>query len=146
MLINYLESRLLFAAPTESETLMMDLINRARQNPIAELARFNMDINEGLPQNTISPQPKSKLKWNSQLNDIAKKHAEYLMQNGLMTHVSANGDGMFERVTKSGIQAQYVDENAGVLMSSYAYGNLKYAAERLHDCFVTDTSLPRKGT
>ena len=145
MFLETLECRVVLSCPSESESLMLTLVNRARANPVSELERFNMDLNEGLPPGTISSFPKYKLIWNSKLNDIARSHAEYLMHNGLMTHISANGDGMYERVTKNGVQAKYVDENAGVIISSVAYNNLNYGANRLHDAFVTDTSLPGRG-
>ena len=50
-LIESLELRRLFASafPDAKDQYLIALINRARANPTAEAARYNIDLNEDLP-------------------------------------------------------------------------------------------------
>ena len=86
-----LEGRLLFAAvyPTPQEQYLLQLINRARANPTAEVQRsapnwpsgVTPDLNEGIPAGTIPSTPKQPLAMNPFLVDAARKHSQYLVNN-----------------------------------------------------------------
>src|SRR5262249_17413606 len=49
---------------TTLEQLLLERMNRARLRPAAEAARFNIDLNEGLPAGTISTASKQPLAFN----------------------------------------------------------------------------------
>jgi hypothetical protein len=53
---------------------MRQLINQARANPSATAAGFGIDLNEGLPAGTISPDPKVPLNPNSALLNSIDGH------------------------------------------------------------------------
>ena len=93
-----LEKRELLAAvnPTVAEQYALQILNRARANPTAEVARLGPgagwegapDLNEGLPAGTISPDAKQPLAWNPFLGDAARKHSQWMLDNQIFAHNS----------------------------------------------------------
>lgn len=81
-----LEDRSLLSAvsPTAVEQYMIELINRARANPAAEAARYGIDLNEGLTPGTLTADAKQPLAINPFLTDAARKHAQWMADNGLI--------------------------------------------------------------
>ena len=79
-IVDNLESRVLLTAvfPTPAEQYLVELINRARANPVAEVQRLANDpnwagalpdLNEGLPAGTIPATAKQPLAINLFLTD-----------------------------------------------------------------------------
>ena len=103
-LIDALESRLLFTAlpPTAEETYQLELINRARANPLLEAARYGVALNEGLANNAITSTFKAPLALNAFLIDSSYFHSLYLLQNAQVSFVGANGTLPKDRMTASG--------------------------------------------
>ena len=58
---------------TPFEQYMLELINRARADPLAEAARLGVGLNEGLPPGRISPDAKQPLAANDMLNAAAAR-------------------------------------------------------------------------
>lgn len=87
-----LEPRLLLSAafPSANEQYMVELVNYARANPVAVATQFGIDLNEGLPAGTISPDPKQPLAINPDLVDGARGHSQWMLDNDLFQH---NGPG-----------------------------------------------------
>ncbi len=91
-----LEARRVFAstvlAPTAHEQLLLELINRARQDPPAEVARVNVPggLNAGLPANTITPSPKQPLAFNLPLMNAAQAHTSWLFSIDELDHCGPN--------------------------------------------------------
>ena len=56
------------AEMTAQEQLILELINRARMNPLGEAQRFGIDLNAGLAAGTISAAAKQVLAANPLLN------------------------------------------------------------------------------
>ena len=97
MACDRLESRLFFDAvfPTVAAQYELALINRARANPLAEVARLanagewnghTPDLNEGLNPGTISSDPKPPLAMNPNLVDAANKHSQWMIANQNFNH------------------------------------------------------------
>ena len=88
-----LENRTLLSAvyPTASEQYWLELTNRARANPLAEAARFGINLNEGLPGGTISSTPKQPLAFNPYLAGAARTHAQHNLNVDYLTHYGAGG-------------------------------------------------------
>src|SRR5881397_193855 len=86
--VERLEPRRLLSAvtPSDVEQYMVELINRARSNPAAEASRFGIDLNEGLPAGTISPDAKQPLAINPYLTDSARSHSQWMIDNDVFSH------------------------------------------------------------
>ncbi len=81
---------------------MLELVNRARANPRAEAARLGLDLNEGLPPNTISPEPKPPLAFHPLLLAAARTHSEWMLAQDIFSHEGANGSTPGDRMSAAG--------------------------------------------
>jgi RTX calcium-binding nonapeptide repeat (4 copies)/Calx-beta domain len=77
------------AIATAREQLLLELVNRARLDPVGEAARFGIDLNEGLPAGTIDVAPNQVLAFNSLLNDAADAHSQWMIDNDKFQHGGA---------------------------------------------------------
>jgi uncharacterized protein YkwD len=77
--------------PLPEEQYMLQLVNRARNNPAAEAARFGINLNEGLAPATISTNAKQPLCFNPQLLQAARDHSKWMIDYSFLTHVETNG-------------------------------------------------------
>lgn len=92
-----LEGRAYFAAvfPTPIEQYELQLLNRARANPAAEVTRLGAgagwegaaDLNEGLAPGTLNANPRQPLAFNPNLVDAARKHSQFMLDNQVFDHV-----------------------------------------------------------
>jgi hypothetical protein len=93
-----LENRQLFAFEVVStaaafeispeEQLMVELINRARANPLEEARRLGIDLNQGLNANSISSVAKQPLAPNASLNRAAAAHSSDMLERNYFDHIS----------------------------------------------------------
>jgi hypothetical protein len=88
--------------PTPQEQLMLELVNRARANPPAEAARFGMDLNENLPPDTISPDPKPPLAFHPHLIAAARVHSDWMLAADVFSHDGENGSTPGDRMAAAG--------------------------------------------
>lgn len=79
--------------PAPAEQYMLELVNRARANPVAEAAMYGIDLNEGLPAGTISTNAKPPLAFNADLLTSARGHSEWMLANGVFSHYETNSLG-----------------------------------------------------
>ena len=77
----FLEVRALLTAVqlTDQEQLLLELINRARANPDAEVARLAIGLNDGLQPGTITSQPKQPLVPDQILVNVARAHSQDML-------------------------------------------------------------------
>ncbi len=144
--IEKLESRNLFAAgePTAEEQLMLELINRARMDPIGEVQRNAdvSDINQGLSPGAISTDPKMPLAFNPNLYAAAKGHNEWMLSTGTFSHTGANGTSSTDRA----LAAQYAPANTFLVHENLAFAgtsqtpNVPSLIQRDHDDLFKSTS------
>lgn len=94
--VENLESRELLTAVsmTDYEQLMLELVNRAREDPLAEVARNSNvgSLNEGLPAGTISSAPKQPLASVQELVDSGRLHAIDMLENDYFSHYTQPGN------------------------------------------------------
>lgn len=81
-----------------------------RPTLIAELLR---EVNTQRELNGKQP-----LRLNSRLTGAAQKHAENMSENDFFDHLSPDGRGVMERVTKEGYHWRAIAENIGAGLSS----------------------------
>ncbi len=77
---------------TVYEQLLLELMNRARLDPLAEAARLNIDLNAGLAAGTITSATKQALAPNNNLVTAARAHSQYMIDTDQFDHAGI-GDG-----------------------------------------------------
>jgi uncharacterized protein YkwD len=107
--------------PTNLEQYILELMNRARANPSAEVTRLANyplwtdpsynggavnrvpDLNEGLPAGTITTAPKQPLAFNPLLTTAARGHSQYIINNNIpITHDEPGEVGQLPRIVAAG--------------------------------------------
>ena len=105
--------------PTPDEQLVLEYINRARANPVAEGQRLGIDIHEGLQvPSLVGPRPP--LAMNSLLLSIAEAHSEDMYNGNYFSHTDPNGTTAFERFTNVGYDYVRAGENMAASTGSTA--------------------------
>ena len=101
--------------PTAAEQLVLEYVNRARADPIAEGQRLGIDIHEGLPNpSLVGPRPP--LAMNKILLEIAEAHTLDMYDQNYFSHNDPNGTTPFDRMLHAGYNYLSAGENmaAGV--------------------------------
>ena len=88
--------------PTAQEQLMLELVNRTRADPAAEAARLGLDLNEGLPPDTLTPDPKPPLGFHPQLIEAARAHSDWMLATDIFDHDGLDGSTPGDRMTAAG--------------------------------------------
>ncbi|WP_051294413.1 CAP domain-containing protein [Gemmobacter nectariphilus] len=89
---------------TAAEQLMLELINRARLDPVAEAARQQIALNEGLAPGTIGTAAMQPLAASDLLRDAALGHSGWMMETGVFSHVGAGASTPDQRMKAAGYQ------------------------------------------
>ncbi len=109
---------------TAAEQLLIELINRARLDPLAEVARYGLsDLNQGLPAGTIGSAPLRVLSPNLDLEEAADGHTAWMLQTDIFSHTGAGGSSSQARIAAAGynLSGSYsVGENLGLLATTAA--------------------------
>jgi uncharacterized protein YkwD len=94
MAAEILETRCLMSAvyPTVAEQYMLELVNRARANPVATATADGIGLNEGLAAGTISADAKQPLAFNPNLTTAATNHTAWMLQTGSFQHNEGASD------------------------------------------------------
>ena len=104
--IENLEDRRLLATLTltANEQLLVELINRARQDPLAEVARTDgiADLNEGLSSGSINSDAKQPLALHQALINASGEHSDDMLNRDFFNHVNPNGDSPSDRAQAAG--------------------------------------------
>jgi Ca2+-binding RTX toxin-like protein len=87
-----------------AEQYLIELINRARLDPLAEEARLGIALNRDLAPGTITAAPRQALAPNAILEDIAVDHAGWILANDIFSHTGANGWSVVQRAANAGYQ------------------------------------------
>ena len=127
----------MLAAVTMNATdqLLLELVNRARANPLAEVARYDgiTDLNAGLPAGTISSSPKPPLAPHQSLIDAAAGHAVDMLARDYFSHYSPEGDSPSDRAREQGYPTG-VGENI-------AWGGSSVSIDALEQIYARHESL-----
>lgn len=105
--------------PTPDEQLVLEYINRARANPIAEGQRLGIDIHEGLTDPTLVG-PRPPLAMNKLLLSIAEAHSQDMYNGNYFSHTDPNGTTPFDRITHVGYDYVRAGENMAASTGSTA--------------------------
>jgi hypothetical protein len=100
---------------SDLDQLTLELVNRARANPLAEASRQGIGLNDGLPSTTfISSAPKQPLSPDTRLTLAAKRHSQDMIDRDYFAHDAKdpppNGKTPFDRADNVGF-GPFVAEN-----------------------------------
>jgi hypothetical protein len=90
------------ATPTAHEQYVLELVNRARLDPLAEAARYGIDLNQGLSSGTLNGTAKQPLAFNPLLIDAARDHSDWIIATDTFSHTGANGSSPGDRMKAAG--------------------------------------------
>lgn len=96
-------------ALTAAEQYMLELINRARLDPLAEAARLGIDLNEGLSPGYLGTHARQVFAHNDLLETAAIGHSQWMLSTDIFSHTGAGGSTPYQRTTAAG----YVSTTAG---------------------------------
>ncbi|MEO1529509.1 MAG: CAP domain-containing protein [Planctomycetota bacterium] len=101
--IQTLETRRVLTAilMTPHEQLLLELINRARQDPGAEAARYGIGLNQGITP-TITDTAKQPVAPNQILLNAARAHSQDMLDNNFFNHTGSDGSSPSARALALG--------------------------------------------
>ena len=126
--------------PTPAEQLVLEYINRARANPIAEGQRLGIDTHEGLednPPDCYGPEyvgVRPPLAMNPALLAVAQAHSADMYNQNYFSHTDPNGTTAFQRIENAGYDYVSAGENLGAGTGMTATG--------LEDLLMVDSGYP----
>jgi hypothetical protein len=90
--------------PTDYEQYLLELVNRARANPLGEVARNSdvSDLNEGLAPGTLNASAKQPLAFNLDLIEASRNHSQWMLDNDVFSHTGAGGSSAGKRMKDAG--------------------------------------------
>jgi hypothetical protein len=133
-----------YGDPSPEGQLALELINRARMDPVGEAARQGIDLYEGVEPGKISGEPVQPLAMNAFLIQAAGSHSEEMLDNNYFGHESLDGSSPWDRITAAGYDWSMLGENiAGRFYSSCSMA-VQAVVEQMHsDLFVDSKYLGR---
>jgi Ca2+-binding RTX toxin-like protein len=84
------------------EQLLIELINRARLDPLGEAARLGMDLNAGLAAGTLNGAARQPLAPNALLAAAAQGHAQWMLTTDVFSHTGQGGSSPGVRMQAAG--------------------------------------------
>lgn len=81
---------------------MVELVNRARLDPLAEAARLSIDLNEGLAPDTLDGSVRQPLAGNVILGLAADDHSDWMLSTNTFSHQGADGSSPKIRMELAG--------------------------------------------
>lgn len=84
------------------EQLLIELINRARLDPLGEAARLGIDLNQGLSPGQLDGSQKQPLASNDVLARAAEGHSQWMLDADIFSHTGVNGTNPGQRMTAAG--------------------------------------------
>lgn len=94
-----------------AEQYQLELINRARLDPLAEAARQGIDLNQGLAPGTLDGNPRQPLAANAQLTAAAEAHSQWMLASNTFSHTGEGGSSLGDRITAAGYSWNRAGEN-----------------------------------
>jgi hypothetical protein len=134
------------AGPSDLEQYLLELINRARANPVEEALLFGLsDLNEGItdPEDRITGDPKQPLAFNPNLGDAAGGHSDWMLATGTFSHTGAGDSSPYQRAVDAG----YVFVAPAALGENIAWETADGAGAvaDLHRLLFVDATVPGRG-
>lgn len=91
-------------ALSAAEQYLLELINRARLDPLEEAARYNLDLNADLDAGTITSTAKQVLAPDTELEAAAQAHSEWMLNTDTFSHTGAGLSSPGDRIAAAGYE------------------------------------------
>lgn len=104
--------------PSAQEQYMLELLNRARLDPVGEAALYGIDLNEGLAVGTLSSAPRQPLAFSDELTAAARAHSEDMLSRNFFAHVNPDGVSPSDRIQTAGYTYSTVGENIAYIATT----------------------------
>jgi len=134
-----------YGDPSPEGQLALELINRARMDPVGEAARQGIDLYEGVESGDISGEPVQPLAMNALLIQAAGSHSEEMLDNDYFAHDSLDGSKPWERITAAGYDWYTVGENIAGRFYSSCYMAVQAVVEQMHSDLFVDSGISGRG-
>lgn len=89
-------------AHSVAEQLILELVNRARMDPLGEAARQGISLDQGLTPGRISTDPKQVLAPNSLILTASRDHGTWILDNNTFSHSGPGGNSPGDRMRDAG--------------------------------------------
>ena len=120
-----------------NEQLMLELVNRARLDPLSEARRFGIDLNQGLAAGTLNTTAKAPLAPNDKLVDAARAHSQFMLDHDLFEHEGIGDGTPSSRIAQAG----YTFPNGGSLGENIAINGTSGVANETDFTFANHEGL-----
>ncbi|MDO9525868.1 MAG: CAP domain-containing protein [Gemmobacter sp.] len=87
-----------------AEQLLMELINRARLDPLLEARRQGIDLNYNLAPGTLNADARQVLAPSAALALAAESHSQWMLNADVFSHTGQNGSSATQRIQAGGYQ------------------------------------------
>lgn len=113
------------------EQEMLELLNRARSNPVAEASRLGISLNDGRPaaDEVLSAEPRQPLAPSDILHAVADSHSLDMLNRGFFGHINPDGESSVDRSAAAGYPSRFVGEN----LAAQGLVTPENASATLHD-------------
>lgn len=98
-------------AITAAEQYMLELINRARLDPLGEAARYGIALNDNLAPDQLHSGTRGVLAFQDNLELSAIGHSKWMLANDVFSHTGINGSTPAQRAVAAGYQGWGAGEN-----------------------------------
>jgi hypothetical protein len=143
--VEQLEQRIVPAAISGYEQYFLELINRARIDPVAEASRLGIDLNEGLAPGTLAPGARQPLALNDSLQTAIEGHLQDLIDNDFFSHTGSNGSTFDSRIEAAGYTGwTTIGENLAIQYTSGAVNMEQFVTDEYVNLFV-DSGVADRG-
>jgi uncharacterized protein YkwD len=102
-----------WSGPTAEEQLLVELINRARMDPLAEVDRLDEALAGGISSAPVQP-----LAVTTGLSNAAREHSQDMDDRDFFAHTNPSGQSAADRAIEEGHGSRFVGENIGWIGSS----------------------------
>ncbi|MCC5983993.1 MAG: hypothetical protein JJU42_06480 [Rhodobacteraceae bacterium] len=99
---------------TPAEQFFLEQVNRARLDPLAEAARYGIDLNTNITGMTLTGEARQPLAPSALLKDASHRHSlDYLTGQVFDGHTGSDGSTPVARAADAGYPSGFVGENVG---------------------------------
>lgn len=124
-------------AISAAEQFMLELINRARLDPLGEAARQGIDLNQSLSPGYLHSGTRGVLAHEYALETAAIGHAQWMLSQDIFSHTGVNGSSPSQRAIAAGYQGWGAGENIS-WRGTTGYMNLETTIAQQHsDLFLS---------
>ncbi|QDZ40572.1 hypothetical protein FRE64_11770 [Euhalothece natronophila Z-M001] len=96
---------------SQEEQYFLELVNRARLNPLEEASLYEIDLNEDLASGTISAEAKPPLAYNPKLLEAARDHSQWMLDTDTFSHTGIDDTQPWDRTENVGYTSSPIGEN-----------------------------------